>query len=167
MPANVYRFDERWSIPGHAPDAVWDVLADGRRLPEWWRGVYERAEPIGPAHDRPTIGAQMRVRVRGFLPYHLDFTVESTALERPHVVEVRAHGDFEGVWRATLAPEGDGTGVDVLWTVTVHKPIIRYLSPLLRPLFAWNHRWAMPRGEAGLRAYLVEHPGQDGSDVSA
>ena len=49
-----------------------------------------------------------------------------------------------------------GVGVDVVWQVTVLRPILRRLSPLLRPIFAWNHRWTTPRGEAGLREFLAE-----------
>jgi len=39
--------------------------------------------------------------------------------------------------------------------VTVLRPILRLLAPLLRPAFAWNHRWTTPRGEKGLREYLA------------
>jgi hypothetical protein len=36
--------------------------------------------------------------------------------------------------------------------VEVRKPIVRRLTPVLRPVFAWNHRWAMERGEAWIVA---------------
>ena len=39
--------------------------------------------------------------------------------------------------------------------VTADKPILRLLSPLLAPVFAWNHRWAMAKGEAGLRREVI------------
>lgn len=53
--------------------------------------------------------------------------------------------------------------------MAVEKPVVRFLSPVLKPLFARNHNWATPRGEAGLRAYLREHgePGVDGSREAA
>ena len=51
---------------------------------------------------------------------------------------------------------GDGTRVDLVWQVIVERPILKLLSPLLRPAFAWNHRWTTPRGEAGLKRYLAE-----------
>ena len=72
------------------------------------------------------------------------------------VVAVKSLGDFEGQWRAVVAPHEGGARVATTWQVTVLKPIVRWLSPVLRPLFAWNHRWTTPRGEAGLRAYLAE-----------
>jgi hypothetical protein len=47
--------------------------------------------------------------------------------------------------------------VDILfdWRLDANKPLIRYLSFLLKPIFAANHRWAMARGEEGLRSELA------------
>lgn len=156
MGANSYQFVECWRVPGFSPREVYDVIADARLLPEWWKGVYLAAEPVDGEWTAPTVGRRVRVRARGFLPYTLGFILEATVLEPEHVVEVRTQGDFEGVWRATLAPDADGTRVDITWTVTVQKPVVRHLSPLLKPLFAWNHYWTTPRGAAGLNAYLTE-----------
>jgi hypothetical protein len=50
-----------------------------------------------------------------------------------------------------------GVHVDLVWEVTVLRPILRRLAPLLKPAFAWNRRWTTPRGEKGLRDYLAEH----------
>ena len=41
------------------------------------------------------------------------------------------------------------------WRIRADNPLLRALSFVLRPLFAWNHRWAMARGEESLRAELV------------
>jgi uncharacterized protein YndB with AHSA1/START domain len=154
MPKNDYHFVEHWEIP--APrERVYAVLADGKLLPEWWRGVYLEAALLDGGEVR--IGARVRVKARGALPYRLRFVLEATALERDRLVEVTTHGDFRGVWRAALSDLADGAGtrVDIDWRVTVAKPLIRYLSPLLKPLFTWNHNWTTPRGEAGLTAYLA------------
>jgi hypothetical protein len=40
------------------------------------------------------------------------------------------------------------------WRVSAIKPLLRWLSWLLRPVFAANHRWAMARGEESLRLEL-------------
>ena len=90
-----------------------------------------------------------------FLPYKLNFILETIALEPGRRVQVKTAGDFTGVWTATLSPQAGGTRVDIDWRVTVEKLLIRWLSPLLKLLFAWNHNWTTPRGEAGLRAYLA------------
>jgi hypothetical protein len=157
MPGNAYRFEERWMIPGFSPRDVYDVISDARLLPEWWKGVYLEVIPHGDL-SIPRVGGRALVRARGFLPYQLRMELEVTALEPGKVVEVRAHGDLVGVWRATLAAEGDGTRIDIVEHVTAEKPLIRLLSPLLKPLFAWNHYWTSPRGEAGLCAYLAARP---------
>jgi uncharacterized protein YndB with AHSA1/START domain len=154
MPLNDYFFREHWMIP--APRGrVYDVLSDGKLLPRWWKQVYLEAVPLNG--DEIKVGARLRVKARGALPYRLRFILEATDLQQDRVVEVTAHGDFRGVWRATLSDTPDGgTRVDIEWRVTVQKPLIRYFSPLLKPLFAWNHRWTTPRGERGLAAYLAE-----------
>jgi hypothetical protein len=72
-------------------------------------------------------------------------------------VVVRTLGDFDGLWSAVLTQTETGVRVDLVWEVTVLRPILRLLAPLLRPAFAWNHRWTTPRGEQGLREYLAAH----------
>ena len=72
---------------------------------------------------------------------------------------VKTIGDFEGLWSATLSQRGSGVHVDLVWQVTVVRPILKFLAPLVRPAFAWNHRWTTPRGGQGLREYLARKEG--------
>ncbi len=153
MPANTYHFREQWSIPGFSPKQVYEVLANATIVQDWWTGVYLEAIPLAP-YARPCVGAMVRAKARGFLPYTLDFTLEALRLEPGALVEVRARGDFEGIWRAELVRDGDSTRVELDWRVTVQMPLIRYLSPLLKPIFALNHLWTTPRGERGMLRYL-------------
>ena len=153
MAANDYHFQEQWFIAGFAPTHVYEVLANATLLPQWWSGVYLEAEPLGE-YTEPVVGAKARAKARGCLPYTLDFTLEALRLEPGACVEVRARGDFDGIWRATLIREPGGTRVLLDWRVTVRKPLIRYLSWLLEPLFSWNHCWTTPRGERGMTDYL-------------
>lgn len=155
MPSNVFRFDERWDLPGATVAEVYGVLSHGEWLPQWWRGVYLDAAKLSD-NPEPRVGDRLRVRARGFLPYELNFILEATELEPDRRVQVKTFGDFDGVWTATLSQTRKGVNVDLVWEVTVLRPILKRLAPLLRPLFAWNHRWTTPRGEAGLRAFLVE-----------
>lgn len=155
MASNVFCFDESWSIPDASPHEVWDVLARGELLPQWWRGVYLEAERLDPG-DEPRVGARIRARARGFLPYRLNFIIEAVELVPDRLVVVKTTGDFDGRWRAELSPLANGTRADLTWEVTVERPILRLLAPLLRPAFAWNHRWTTPRGEAGLKAFLAQ-----------
>jgi uncharacterized protein YndB with AHSA1/START domain len=163
MPANAYRFIERWTIPDFSPRDVYEVISDARLLPEWWRGVYLAVEPFDGKWESPRVGGRVRAVARGFLPYRLHFVLESTVLEPGKMVEVRIRGDLDGTWRAVLSPDGRGTRVDIEEQVFAEKPLLRMLSPLLKPVFAWNHYWTTPRGEAGLRAYLGKRLAATGS----
>ncbi|TPO07151.1 SRPBCC family protein [Mesorhizobium sp. B1-1-5] len=154
MASNVFRFDESWDIPEGTPQEVWDVLSDAELLPLWWGDAYKEVEPLD-RKGKGVVGARARARARGALPYELNFIIEAAELEPGRLVVVKTFGDFDGLWRAELSPSGRGTHVDLTWQVTVERPILKLLAPILRPAFAWNHRWTTPRGEAGLRRYLA------------
>ncbi|CDX29172.1 conserved hypothetical protein [Mesorhizobium plurifarium] len=154
MASNVFRFDESWDIPKGTPQEVWDVLSDAELLPLWWGDAYKEVEPLDKK-GKGVVGARPRARARGALPYELNFIIEAAELIPGRLVVVKTFGDFDGLWRAELSPAGAGTHVDLVWQVTVERPILKFLAPLLRPAFAWNHRWTTPRGEAGLRRYLA------------
>ena len=67
----------------------------------------------------------------------------------------RIEGDFvgEGIW--TISPAEGGTCAVLEWNVEVRKGLVRRLTPVLRPLFAWNHGWAMARGLASITEFAV------------
>jgi hypothetical protein len=44
--------------------------------------------------------------------------------------------------------------VEFDWRIDADKPLLRYGSPELKPIFNWNHRWVMARGEESLRLVL-------------
>lgn len=154
MASNVFVFHESWTIADASVGEVYAVLADGERLPLWWKGVYLEVHRLGP-DGPPKVGDRLQARARGFLPYELNFILEATALEPDRRVEVKTIGDFEGLWSAELTQRLDSVHVAIVWQVTVLRPILKFLAPILRPAFAWNHRWTTPRGENGLQEYLT------------
>ncbi len=155
MPANSYHFSEQWNIPGYTPAQVYQVLSNACLVPLWWSDVYLEAVPLDD-YQAPIVGAKVRAKARGFLPYTLDFVLEALTLEPGRRVVVEARGDFDGIWSAELIADEHGTRVEIDWRVTVNMPLIRYLSPLLKPLFAMNHNWTTPRGERGMIDYLSQ-----------
>jgi hypothetical protein len=159
MPAHVFRFEERWDIPNASAEEVYDVLAHGELLPLWWKGVYLEATKLTPT-DVPEVGAKLRARVRGFLPFVLTFIIEATELEPPRRVAVKTSGDLDGAWSATLTQRDCGVHVDLVFDVMIDRPGMRIVAPLLRPLFALNHYWTTPRGEKGLREFLAVRKGR-------
>lgn len=105
MASNVFRFDESCSLPGASPHEVWDVLARGELLPQWWRGVYLEAEKLDPGEE-PRVGARVRAKARGFLPYRLNFIIEAVELVPDRLVAVRTSGDFDGAGARSCRPCG-------------------------------------------------------------
>ena len=70
-------------------------------------------------------------------------------------MSIRARGDLDGRGEWELRQEGDWVKVSYDWTVLVTKPWMIVCAPLLRPVFVWNHKWAMQRGLEGLRRELA------------
>jgi len=147
MPAE-YVFVDEWDVAA-PPEPVFDALADARTYPEWWRPVYLEAEADGP----PEVGQISRQLFKGRLPYRLRTTSRIVALERPSRIEAEVTGDLagRGIW--TLTPRDGGTHVRFDWRVDADRPLLRYLTPVLRPLFRWNHNWAIARAMEGLEPY--------------
>jgi mannose-6-phosphate isomerase-like protein (cupin superfamily) len=149
-----YHFFDRWYIP--APrEIVWKTITQTESYTTWWGMVYDHTKKL--TDGLPSgVGAKHEVAVHGPLPYKLRFVVEAIKIEDPSLLEVRALGDLNGrgIWRL-CAVEG-GTEVSYDWRPSASFPLIRTLSPVLKPLFRWNHDWCMQQGEKGLIRYLTE-----------
>jgi hypothetical protein len=65
-----------------------------------------------------------------------------------------ATGDLIGTGRWIFTQDGPEVVITYDWRVSTSKPLLRWLTWLLRPVFAANHRWAMARGEESLRLEL-------------
>ena len=127
-----------------------------KEFPVWWQGVYlSHHEPLDGAGDEPKVGTRIAAVARGRLPYILRFTIETTALQKPRLIAFKATGDFEtDDSRWILTPKGSGTHVVLDWNPIVEKPVVKLLSPLLKPVFRWNHNWTMVRGQRQIVDYL-------------
>jgi mannose-6-phosphate isomerase-like protein (cupin superfamily)/uncharacterized protein YndB with AHSA1/START domain len=146
-----YEFVDEWHVDA-APEAVFDVLADGTTYPAWWRPVYIGVEADdGP----PEVGKEVLHHFKGRLPYTLKVRTTTTALERPHRIEVETDGDLRGtgIWTLAAAP-GGGTNVTFDWRVHADRTLLEVLTPLLRPALRWNHSWAIARAMEGLEPYV-------------
>jgi uncharacterized protein YndB with AHSA1/START domain len=157
MASNVYHFEDHWRVP-FPIESVWEVLARPEQYPLWWKGVYLSAGRLN-SEDDPDGASRVEVTARGWLPYKLRFTIETVTLRKPHLIEFRASGDFVAdLSRWVLRPEGAATLVTLQWNPRVEKPVVKLLSPILKPLFRWNHNWTMRRGERQISEYLRGMP---------
>lgn len=152
MPANEYAFLTQWRVEGN-PEEVFRVIEDTDAYPRWWGRVWLAVERIEEG-DANGLGRRYRLFTQGWLPYRLRW--ESRTVEKvfPSRIAIEAVGDFvgRGIW--TFESDGAFTNVTYDWRLRADKPVIRALSFLLKPLFRWNHNWAMARGLDGLRAEL-------------
>ena len=100
-------------------------------------------------------GKTVGLYTKGWLPYTLNWQFRVTESRYPHGWSLEAWGDFvgSGIWR--FKQHGRWVEATYDWKIRADKPLLRYLSPLLRPAFAANHRWAMASGEESLRLELA------------
>jgi uncharacterized protein YndB with AHSA1/START domain len=139
-----YVFVDEWDVAA-PPQDVYAALVDARTYPDWWRPVYLSVE----GDERRT-----RHRFKGRLPYTLKMEAELVEEDAPRRFDVEVTGDLRGHGRWTFTPTpGGATHVRWDWRVYSDRPLLRYLTPVLKPLFRWNHRWAVARAREGLEPY--------------
>ena len=143
-----YQFVTTWLIP--APlEPIWNEIMAPEEWPTWWRGV-ERVGVVRPGQGPHGIGTVRDYTWRSVLPYRLQFRMETTRVEPMCLIEGKATGELEGFgcWRLTAS--AGGTRVRYDWEVVANKWWMRWLAPLARPAFEWNHDVVMEWGRAGL-----------------
>jgi uncharacterized protein YndB with AHSA1/START domain len=143
-----YVFIDEWDV--EAPqEAVFDALADARTYPQWWTPVYRDVDADGP----PAVGCASRQKFKAKLPYTLSTVSTIVRLDRPRSFEVDVVGDLRGHGIWTLTPTDGKVHVQFDWRVHADRTLLRTLTPLLRPLFRWNHNAAIKQAMAGLEPF--------------
>jgi uncharacterized protein YndB with AHSA1/START domain len=146
--ARDYVFLDEWDVDAPV-EAVFEALADARTYPDWWKPVYIAVDADGP----PEVGCVSQQHFKGRLPYTLRTRSTITGMEAPRKLEVSVVGDLTGRGTWTLTPRDGGVHVRFDWRVIADRPLLRYLTPVLRPLFRWNHNWSVRRAIEGLEPY--------------
>jgi quercetin dioxygenase-like cupin family protein/uncharacterized protein YndB with AHSA1/START domain len=147
-PSRPYVFVDEWDVAA-PPDAVFEAIADSSTYPVWWRPVYLDVD--SPA--RTEVGAESRQHFKGRLPYHLNTRSVIVELDPPRTVTADVDGDLRGRGTWTLSQTERGTHVRFDWQVHADRKLLQVLTPVLRPIFRWNHNWAIARAKEGLEPY--------------
>lgn len=152
MASNDYHFITHWRVRADRK-AVIDLLGNAEDLPRWWPSVYLEVKELTPG-DENGIGRRVSLYTKGWLPYTLRWSFVVSESNAPHGFTIRAEGDFvgRGIW--TFAQDGEYVDITYDWQIAAAKPLLKALSPLLKPIFAKNHLWAMAQGEASLKLEL-------------
>ena len=153
--SNDYHFITRWRVRATARE-VWEILGDAPALVRWWPSVYLQVEELEPGDERG-IGKVIDLHTKGWLPYTLRWRFRVTASNYPHGSTLQASGDFDGRGSWTFREDARAGWTDIVydWRITADKPLLKYASFLMKPLFSANHHWAMARGEESLKLELA------------
>ncbi len=155
MPNKSYHFITRWSVKATCAE-VYNILKEADDLPRWWPSVYLHVKTLERG-DADGLGKLVSLHTKGWLPYSLRWQFRVTEVH-PHDhsgFSLEAMGDFvgRGVWTFTQA--GDNCEIVYDWRIEAEKPLLKYLSFLLKPVFSANHEWAMRKGLESLERELL------------
>jgi len=152
---NEYQFNTYWLLKASAEE-VYQILDKPGQLTRWWPSVYldlkivEEGRPDG-------IGKVVEVYTKGLLPYTIRWSFRSSEKKFPHRLALEAFGDLEGkgVWNIKQKKGSAICEVHYDWRIKAEKPLLKKLSFLLKPLFKYNHDWAMYKGEQSIKLELL------------
>jgi hypothetical protein len=154
MASNEYHFITHWRVQATVEE-VFDVLDDAPDLVRWWPSVYLEVKEIARGDEATAVGRTISLYTKGWLPYTLRWQFRIIESNHPHGFTLEAMGDFvgRGIW--SFQQEGEWTVATYDWKIRADKPLLRALSPLLKPIFSANHHWAMNKGEESLKLELM------------
>jgi hypothetical protein len=162
MSSERFHLTSRWRVRAPA-QSVFDVLVQLGSLSTWWPGV--RSAPLGSSQE--VVGRRAQLEIFGLLPIALRAELEITAAEPGRNVEVVSRGELQGTGEWRLRELSGVTSATFIWDVRLDRPGLRTLAHSLRPLLVLSHRFAMWRGERGLRRLLERGKAQLATSASA
>ncbi len=86
--------------------------------------------------------------------YRLNSDIVIGTIEADRQITLHSDGDLRGTVTCQLGEKAGRTTIEIDWRVQTTKAWMNYLTPLLRPVFIYNHHAVMRSGERGLRYYL-------------
>ena len=75
------------------------------------------------------------------------------ASDKINIVLMGVRGRGRGLTKA-FCDQAD-VNVTYDWKINAEKPLLRYFSFIMKPIFSANHRWAMKQGEKSLQLELA------------
>ncbi len=159
-----YHFVTHWVMPATC-DNIYRTLENAEDLTRWWPSVYldvltrEKGGSNG-------VGKVVELYTKGWLPYTLRWKFRVTHTDFPNGFAFEAFGDFvgKGVWSFSAAPqsspENPMCAITFDWEISVDKALIKWFTPIFRPIFSANHEWAMARGAESLQIELRRQKAQ-------
>ena len=148
MATNDYHFITHWRVKSSLEE-INAILGDALSLPRWWPSVYLDIKEIARG-GQDGVGRVISLYTKGWLPYTLKWQFQVTEVRYPYGFALEARGDFVGRGNWTFAQDGDHVHITYDWRIVAEKPVLKYLSFIMKPIFSANHVWAMAHGEESL-----------------
>lgn len=149
MSSELFHLTSTWQVQAPA-GSVFAVLADLGALSSWWPGM----RSAWLVRSRDLVGRRARIEIFGLLPIAIRADIEITAAEPERRITVVSRGELAGSGEWRLREHAGTSSASFTWDVRLEH---RWLSPRLtwlRPLLIQSHRFAMWRGERGLKRML-------------
>ena len=153
MAFNDYHITARWRVMAPC-DEVYDILTDTADYARWWPAAFTDALQIQPG-DASGVDRVDRFESRSWLPFSLLWHANVVETARPRHWRFEAWGDLEGPGSWRFKQNGVWCDIDFDWQVRARKPVMRLLSPLLKPLFVANFQSYLRKGESSLRLEIA------------
>lgn len=153
MKSNEYVFTTHWLVKSTCQE-ISEILGNAPDLVRWWPSVYLDVQELEPGNGQG-IGKVVSLYTKGWLPYTLCWQFRVTANRHPFGFSLKAWGDFVGTGDWTFTQDGEWVNITYDWRISAEKPLLRYLSFIMKPIFSANHHWAMRKGEESLKLELA------------
>ena len=156
MPDGAFSFDI---------DSCWDIDVDISQLDfvinephlitTWWAAGFLKVEILAGDYYSPE-GLKVRLWTKGMMPHSFKFLARVFHDKQKNQVIVKTDGDFNGIGTISLnAVTKNKSQIHINWRTSVNNHYLYPLMILLKPIFIANHRWAMRRGEQGIKQELI------------
>jgi hypothetical protein len=152
MSSNEYHFITHWRVKSTIKEVA-DILDNAADLVRWWPAVYLDVQVLQSGNEQG-LGKVVSLYTKGWLPYTLRWQFRVTKV-RADGFTLEAWGDFDGRGIWTFEQDGPWVNVTYDWNILAEKPLLRYFSFIMKPIFSANHRWAMAKGEESLNLELA------------
>jgi carbon monoxide dehydrogenase subunit G len=143
-PVFTYRRGYPFRLP---PERLWQQLEEVDQFDRWSPWLSD----LGVEGDGLAVGSLLTGVVNPPVPYRMRLRVEVVECDRLHSIGAVIGGDLVGEARLGFRPDGEGTWVDVDWTVEMMQPAMRLASRIGRPVLQWGHDRVVEMTVAGFR----------------
>jgi uncharacterized protein YndB with AHSA1/START domain len=139
-----------FSVP---PERLWEEIEDVDSFEQWWAWLSELRIEGGGLKK----GAVWHGVVSPPLPYRMRITVEIEECERAKRIAAAVHGDLEGHTTLVFEGHGDGSLVEVAWTIEMMQLPMRLAARVARPLLNWGHDRVVEATVQAFERHLASH----------